>query len=362
MMTRLWKAPLTVRLFPRILKWAIVAGAVGFVVLVLEPRDASANIAKCNATAAQAAAPPGMMIAQISDLISGLPATTNGIADIPADALGPGSPETCLVTGYVVTDITANKTANFSAVLPAHWNGKFMFNGCGGNCGEVGIGPPSVDQLSRGYAAWSTDGGHAAPVFTDTWAVTAPGEPNTPALLDFYFRAQHVVTELGKAFTSNFYSGRLTRSYFMGCSDGGRDGMEALAVFPQDFDGVIAGDPYFDIRGETLNGAAGVLAELRSNTAALTQAQYQLASTQIIKKCDALDGVQDGLIQNPQVCTWRFPMGELPSAKSIRVLLDQQLFEQVEAWRRRQPEIPSTSESVRKLLTRGLEHEHEQHA
>jgi hypothetical protein len=311
-MTGLRKAPLTALLFPRILKWAILVGAAGFAVLVLVPQDASANIAKCNATAAQAAAPPGMMIAQISDLVAGFPATTNGVVDIPAGALGAGSPESCLVTGYVVTDITANKTANFGAVLPANWNGKFMFNGCAGNCGTVAIdGPPSVDQLSRGYAAWATDGGHAAPIFTDTWAVIAPGVPNTPALLDFFYRAQHVVTELGKVFTSNFYSGKLTRSYFMGCSDGGRDGMNALALFPQDFDGIIAGDPYFDIRGETINGAAGVLAELRSQTAALTQSQFQLASTQIVNKCDALDGVQDGLIQNPQLCTF-MPEADLP--------------------------------------------------
>jgi hypothetical protein len=297
--------------FFRILKWTMVAGAAVCAGLVLVPLDANATIAKCNPAHAQASAPPGMTVANISDNNPALPATTDGVADIPAGGLGAGSPEVCLVTGTVVTDPKVAKTANFGVILPANWNSKFMFQGCGGNCGSVLQSLPTNDQLNKGYPVWTTDGGHAAAAFTDTWAVIQPGEPNVPALEDFYFRANHTVTELGKTFTNNFYSGRLTRSYFMGCSDGGRDGMNELALFPEDFDGIIAGDPYFDIRGEILDGAAGVLAELRSATAALTPAQFELASTTILNQCDALDGVKDGLIQNPQLCPFN-PATDVP--------------------------------------------------
>jgi hypothetical protein len=297
--------------FSRILKWTIIAGAAGCACLVLEPLGADATIAKCNPSDAQAAAPAGMTIADIPDNNPALPPTTNGVADIPAGALGTGSPEVCLVTGSVVTDPTVKKTANFGAILPASWNGKFMFQGCGGNCGEVLQQIPTLNQLNKGYPVWTTDGGHAAAAFTDTWAVTGPGMPNGPALIDFYYRANHTVVEFGKTFTNSFYSGIFTRSYFVGCSDGGRDGMNELALYPEDFDGILAGDPYFDIRGEILDGAAGVLAELRSQTAALTPNQFQLASTTILSQCDGLDGVLDGLIQNPQVCPFN-PATDVP--------------------------------------------------
>jgi feruloyl esterase len=291
---------------------ASVIAIAGFAFLAFAPRQAHAASISCTASALQAAAPAGMTIADVPDLNPGLPKTTGGVALIPANGIRTGSPPACLVTGTMVTDQVHNRTTNFGAVLPVNWNNKFMLQGCTGNCGTVFAGLPSNNQLNKGYPVWSTDEGHVDPLsFTDTWSVISPGVPDTPALDDFYYRAQHVVVEQGKKFTTKYYGGKLSRSYFMGCSGGGRDGMVALSTFPSDFDGIIAGDPYFDPRGLVLNSAAGAVAELRSQTAALTPSQFQIAATTSVSQCDRLDGISDGLIQNPQLCHFN-PAKDLP--------------------------------------------------
>jgi len=72
--------------------------------------------------------------------------------------------------------------------------------------------------------------------------------------------------------------------------------------YPNDFDGIIAGDPYFDIEGEAVSAVAGISAQLRTADATLGPEQWHLADRVILEKCDAADGVRDGLIQNPARC------------------------------------------------------------
>jgi len=292
---------------------------------VLVVRVSQAAIPECSSAALKAAAPANMTIADINNLgVKGLPKTQEGVVDVPANALGDGAPEFCLITGTVVTNPKSGKTANFAAELPAKaaWNGKFLFEGCGGNCGKT-MGKTLPDVLRRGYPIFATDGGHGAEAVKagaslygdDSWAVTAPGHANADTITDFYYRATHTVTKLGKEFTQRFYAAQtLKYAYFDGCSDGGRDGMVELGRYPEDFDGIISGDPYFDVAGEVVSSVVSVQVQLRSPHSVLTAAQLSRIDEILTKVCDPADGVVDGLIQNPAGCDFD-PAKDLPKCK-----------------------------------------------
>jgi Tannase and feruloyl esterase len=287
------------------------------------PGISSATDAACSLPAIQAIVPAGMTVGAVPVLLPPEPKLTSasGVKRIAANAFGDGAPEFCYVTGSIVTDQKTHRIAHFAAALPSRqaWNGKFMFQGCGGNCGVLFA--PSPQALRKGYPVWVTDDGHVAKPGPDprlwqqadaTWAVSSPGHRDEGAVTDFSHRAVHTVTEVGKEFTKRYYAAlKLSYSYFDGCSDGGREGMVELTHYPGDFDGIIAGAPYFDIKNQIAATLIGVLAQLRSPEAAVPLRLFEVASRLITDKCDAEDGVKDGLIQNPQSCTFD-PQRDLP--------------------------------------------------
>jgi feruloyl esterase len=298
------------------------------------PAAATAGVPDhCTIAAARASAPPGMVIKNVPNLVveSGRPGsdpitTSGGVAQVPANARGDGAPEYCYVTGSVVTNAEAGKSANFAAALPSpqHWNGKFLFQGCGGNCGV--IFPPNPAGLKRGYAVWATDDGHIAQPDPDPrlwwtiadagWAVRGTGQRDEEALTDFFYRAVHKVTLAGKTFTRNHYqTAQIRYSYLAGCSDGGREGMVALSRYPEEFDGIIAGAPFFDIANQLVTTLVGVQAQLRTPGAAVPMALFAAADRLISSRCDAVDGVADGLIQDPARCDVRV-LDDLPQCGS----------------------------------------------
>jgi hypothetical protein len=298
-------------------------------ILLLASGAAAAALPECTAAALQAAAPPGMTIQDVPNVVSGHVGsaaaqfkTTGGVVYVAADTLAAGAPEYCYVTGTVVTNPKSGKTANFAAALPgkAHWNGRFMFQGCGGNCGV--INPPTVSTLRRGYPVWQTDDGHVAKPSPEpgrlwrasdtSWAISKPGKRDEDAMTDFYHRAVHKVAAAGKQFTLAHYGAdRFKYSYFQGCSDGGREGMVALSRYPQDFDGMIVGAPYFDIANEIVTTLVGLHAQLRSPRAAVPAELFRAADRIVTAQCDALDGATDGLIHDPGQCPFD-PNRDLP--------------------------------------------------
>lgn len=268
--------------------------------------------ADCTVQAAQAAAPPGMKVGPIGDLNPDLPHVPSGALLVPASG---STPAYCLVTGSVETNPTNGKTANFGLALPLKWNRKFLFSGCGGYCGVVFQTPPDdargggfpLDALARGYAIAATDDGHAGKptgmVFDASWALVSPGVPNQDTLADYYYRAVHVVTGAAKAFVQKWYAGALSRSYFFGCSGGGREAMVEAARFPEDYDGYIAGAPFFDVPGQILAGRAA-RALLDARDAFIPPALLARVDEAVYAACDATDGVKDNLIQNPGRCAF----------------------------------------------------------
>jgi feruloyl esterase len=203
-------------------------------------------------------------------------------------------------------------SAGFDLVLPPVWNGKFIFWGVGG-FGGGGISGPTPDaalnpvdaqlSLQRGYAVAITDTGHQSGNTDASFSLKAPGVPNEAALTDYYFRATHEVTVSMKEVVEAFFDGTIQRAYFAGCSNGGRQAFVEATKFPDDYDGIIAGAPFFDIRT--------ILAGVKIQKQQLQSAQTYIPATllpaidaAIYKACDAADGVPDNLIQNPAACNF----------------------------------------------------------
>jgi len=181
--------------------------------------------------------------------------------------------------------------------LPAAgWNGKFQAVGNGAFNGEINYAAMRT-ALARGYATSSTDTGHAGP--GASWALGHPEK-----VIDFGWRAVHEMTIVAKRIIASHYDRNPAFSYWNGCSAGGRQGMKAAQRFPADFDGIIAGSPGLDWTARATQ-AVRVAKTLETNEAArLLQPHRQLLHAAVVTACDALDGVKDGLIDNPQRCAF----------------------------------------------------------
>lgn len=216
------------------------------------------------------------------------------------------NPEYCDVKGSVATsgDGAEPGSANFEIMLPANWNQKFVFRGVGGLAGSLTTSANPADQavfLARGYATAITDTGHL--VANPTWEYSAPGAPDMPKIVDYFFRAVHDVTLASKQLVKNYYRAEtIRRSYFDGCSNGGKMGLIEAARFPSDYDGIISGSPWLDPVGTSLWTLKNTKALLDGYIPA---AKFQAVSAAILKQCDKVDGVADGLIQNPAKCTFQ---------------------------------------------------------
>lgn len=174
------------------------------------------------------------------------------------------------------------------------WNGKFQAVGNGGWAGTISY-PAMAEALRRGYAAASTDTGHAS-----AGGSFAFGHPEK--LIDFAYRAVHEMTVKAKTIVQAFYATPPKYAYWNGCSTGGRQGLAEVQRYPNDFDGVIAGaqaNPRTHLNAWQLSIAQ---AALKSPAAFIPSSKYPAIHKAVVNACDALDGVKDGLISDPPRC------------------------------------------------------------
>jgi feruloyl esterase len=181
--------------------------------------------------------------------------------------------------------------------LPAEgWNGKFLAVGNGGWAGSLSYSA-MADALRRGYATASTDTGHRGGS-----ARFALGHPEK--LIDYSYRSEHEMTVAAKAVIAAFYGNGPRWSYFSGCSTGGRQALVEAERFPADFDGIIAGaaaNPKANLDAWRISMAQAMLSDPASF---IPQSKYQMIHTAVLNACDQIDGVKDGLIENPMRCTF----------------------------------------------------------
>ncbi len=185
--------------------------------------------------------------------------------------------------------------------LPAAWNGRFYMFGNGGWAGEAFDSAGRIANHARalraGFATASTDTGHSAAL--------EPGASfalNPQKLLDFGFRSLHVTALAAKLLISTYYGANPTKSYYDGCSQGGREGLTIAQRFPNDFDGVIAGSPALYNSGNMVARAYWMQGLL---TNPFPAAKLGLLADRVYEKCDAKDGLKDGVIDNPLACGFK---------------------------------------------------------
>jgi feruloyl esterase len=190
---------------------------------------------------------------------------------------------------------TSDSDIKIEVWLPASdWNGKFEAVGNGGWAGTIGY-PAMAQALARGYATTSTDTGHSTP-----GGSFAHGHPER--LVDYAYRSEHEMTVKAKAIVNAFYGTAPTRSYFNGCSTGGRQALTEASRFPEDFDGIVAGaaaNP--KTRLDTWRIWMG-LETLRDPATRIPPEKYPAIHEAVLAACDTLDGLKDGLIDDPTRC------------------------------------------------------------
>ncbi len=204
----------------------------------------------------------------------------------------------------------------FALALPnkATWNNDFMMQGGGGGNGTVAY-PAGANYagdkpaLSRGFAVASTDTGHKAKTGPFDFSFMSDQQ----AYLDFAFLANAEVAGVAKQIIANYYAKSTTHSYFVGCSTGGREGMILSQRYPSVFNGIVSGDPA--MRTGLSNLAIAQWIPVAYNRAApkdasgkpqidkfLTDSDRKVFMDELMKRCDAKDGVADGMISDPLGC------------------------------------------------------------
>lgn len=210
----------------------------------------------------------------------------------------------CRVIGSIHP--TAQSNIGFELWLPsrARWNGKFFGTATGGSAGTVEY-EALVEPLRRGYAAMGQDNGHISKSFYEqSWAVDpTTHQVKTEKLIDFAHRAQHLATVVGKQLADSYYSRRVRRAYYVGCSQGGHHGMMEAERYPDDYDGIVAGalaNEWVTTLTSEAWASTAMLRDHRSGELSLRQLQALHAA--VMKSCDGLDGLVDGQIDDPRKC------------------------------------------------------------
>jgi feruloyl esterase len=285
------------------------AGATGVSATATATATASANAA------------PGKMAAPCSPAGLALPGVNITATELiagdtlrpPGATTGPMLAAHCKVNGRMNERIGVGGRAfhtGFELRLPEQWNGRFLYQGGGGNDGVVraAIGPQAVHPgyaLNRGFAVVTTDAGHQGP--------EANFGLDPQARVDNAYAAHDRVALTAKALIRKHYAREIERSYFIGCSGGGRQGMMFTQRFPSYFDGVIAMAPAMRVsKGATIAAAWDTqafqaIAPRGTDgrpvlSQALTDADLALLRKGILDACDANDGATDGLVSNPAAC------------------------------------------------------------
>jgi feruloyl esterase len=175
--------------------------------------------------------------------------------------------------------------------LPAvNWNSKYQAVGNGGWAGVISY-PALAQAVKRGYATSSTDTGHVGG--SGSFALGHPEK-----LIDFSYRSEHEMTVKAKAIIDAFYGSAPRLSYWNGCSTGGRQGLKEAQMFPNDYDGIIAGAP----ANRTAISLWIADAVLRDPASYIPPAKYPMIHQAAVAACDAHDGLKDGLIDDPRAC------------------------------------------------------------
>ena len=223
-----------------------------------------------------------------------LPNTT-----IESAAVDPNNPAVCRVTAITTHPPAGDKVRIWVAIPTSNWNGRFLGTGGGGFVGgnATGVNQP----VAVGFAAGATDAGH------EGGNVNFAGDPNGrlawQAIRDFAHVGIHEMTVTGKALTQAMYGVAPRYSYFNGCSTGGRQGLMEAQRYPADYNGIMAAAPAINWQKLLMQSLWGSL-QMNVTSNPVASCKLVAATTAAIAACDGIDGVKDGVIEDPKRCTY----------------------------------------------------------
>ncbi|KAL3420131.1 feruloyl esterase B-2-like protein 3 [Phlyctema vagabunda] len=202
----------------------------------------------------------------------------------------------CRVAMYVST--TNRSGITLEAFLPTNWTGRFLMTGNGGISGCLQYRDVAY-AASFGFASFGQNGGHNGTAGTAFYQ-------NEDVVEDYVYRGLHTGVVVGKQVTQAYYNSNYTKSYYLGCSTGGKQGFKSVQEFPEDFDGVVAGAPA--LYSPALTAWSGhfypILGSSNSSTF-VPSALWLVIHDEILKQCDGLDGVSDGIVEDVDLCQFR---------------------------------------------------------
>src|SRR5437867_6625570 len=251
--------------------------------------------------AASAPVPPKPVIANAKAVRSceslatvALPNTT-----IESAATDPNNSGICRVTAITTHPPTGDKVKIWIGIPTSNWNGRFLGTGGGGFSGGSAAG---VNQpVAQGYAAGATDTGHDGG--SGSFALGADGRLNWQSIRDNGHVGIHEMTVTGKALTEAMYGVAPRYSYFNGCSTGGRQGLMEAQRYPQDYNGIVSGAPAINWPKLMMQSLWGTV-QMNAASNPVPQCKLAAATTAAVAACDAIDGVKDGVLENPKSCTF----------------------------------------------------------
>lgn len=273
----------------------------------LSAAQTAAFVGDCADLTAKISALPNTGISAVNKIVAGT--VKVGGVDVP---------EHCQVTGKMNqrTGIDgASYAIGFEIRLPKSWNGRFYHQGNGGTDGTVATalgglaGGPVTGALFQGFAVLSSDAGHSG---------GAPDFGIDPqAQLDYGYQAVGKLTPMAKSVITSAYGKAPDRSYFGGCSNGGRHAMATASRYPNDYDGILAGAPGYNLPKAAIANLAGARLYASVATAnpavsaadlatGFTDTERKLLASKVLAKCDALDGSTDCMVQDIAACQTAF--------------------------------------------------------
>ncbi|MFC1839581.1 tannase/feruloyl esterase family alpha/beta hydrolase [Thermodesulfobacteriota bacterium] len=215
------------------------------------------------------------------------------------------TPAFCRVKGILDPEIA------FEVSLPDNWNGRFYMIGNGGHAGEALDSPMRVSQIQEalkvGFAVAQTNTGHDSSKEPGASFVMS----NPRKAIDYAYRAVHVTAVTARNITKDYYGKPVKYAYWNSCSNGGRQGLIEAQRFPEDFDGIVATAPWLDQTGFTIGAMWNQKA---ISEAPVTAEKMALVAGKVMGKCDAVDGLKDGLITDPRKCDFD-PARDVPVCK-----------------------------------------------
>jgi hypothetical protein len=273
--------------------------------------DRIAKTSNCAALAGLAA--PGFVIERATIIPAGPAPAEDGSGVV--DGSGAPLPEHCLVQGMLNPRTGADGRKfglGFDLRMPTNWNGRFAFQGGGGLDGRLApalgdiFGSVRPPALARGFAVVGTDGGHRGSWLDGSFGL------DQQARIDYAYNALDKVTLKAKELVEKYYGAAPKYSYLLGCSNGGRQGLIASQRLPLYFDGIVAGDPSIKFSGVAIAQmwnlqVAARIAPKDNNgrpiiSRAFSDGDLRMVAAAVLKRCDALDGLADGIINDWRGC------------------------------------------------------------